>query len=109
MGQSKKGSRREREFLEHLSSKGFLVHRVAGSGVGDAAICDLVAVKEGKAHLIEVKSRKKVFYTREHLPQLLELKRAAESCGAKALLAVKLNYKDWKVFDLSEGIPEKVS
>ncbi|MBI4015847.1 MAG: Holliday junction resolvase [Candidatus Aenigmarchaeota archaeon] len=109
MAQNSKGSRREREFLEHLSSKGFLVHRVAGSGVGDTAICDLIAVRSGVTHLIEVKSRKKTFYSREHLEQLNQLKKAAESCGAKALLAVKLNYKDWKVFDLSEGIPEKVS
>ncbi|NIM46834.1 MAG: hypothetical protein GTN40_01605 [Candidatus Aenigmarchaeota archaeon] len=108
MPKSPKGSRREREFLEFLTKKGFIVHRVAGSGLKGEAICDLVAVKNGKIHFIECKSRKKAFYSKFHLYQLKELIRIAKKCKAKPVLAVKLNYKNWQIFDLSKRIPEKV-
>jgi Holliday junction resolvase len=103
-----KGSRREREFLEFLTKQGFVVHRVAGSGLKEEAICDLIAVKNGLVQFIECKSRKKVYYSKEHLNQLNELIKVAKSCKAKPILAVKLNYKDWKIFDLEKGIPEKI-
>ena len=106
---SGKGSRRERELLELLSSQGFVVHRIAGSGMKDSAICDLVAIdNKGKTHFIEVKSRKKYYYTKEHLGQLQEMIRIAKTCKAKPILAVKLNYKDWKIIDISKKIPERV-
>jgi len=106
---SAKGSRRERELLEFLTQKGFVVHRVAGSGLKEEAICDLIAVKDGKVQFIECKSRKKVYYSKDHLNQLKELIKIAKSCKAKPVLAVKLNYKDWQIFDLEKGIPEKIS
>ena len=105
---SAKGSRRERELLEFLAKQGFVVHRVAGSGLKEEAVCDLIAVKEGKVQFIECKSRKKVYYSKEHLNQLNELIKIAKSCKAKPILAVKINYKEWKLFELIEGIPEKV-
>lgn len=103
-----KGTRRERELLEKLIKEGFVVHRVAGSGLGEEAICDLIAVKKGKIYFIECKSRKKVYYSKEHLKQLKKLIKVAKSCKAKPILAVKLNYKDWIMKDLIKGIPEKV-
>jgi len=105
---SAKGSRRERELLEKLAKEGYVVHRVAGSGLKEEAICDLVAVKNGKIEFIECKSRKNAYYSKEHLNQLKELIRVAKSCKAKPILAVKLNYKDWKIIDLNKGIPKKV-
>jgi Holliday junction resolvase len=108
MPKSPKGSRRERELVDFLTKQGHVVHRVAGSGSKDSAICDLIAIKDGIVQMIEVKSRKKVFYSREHLPQLEGLAKAAEKCGAGATLAVKLNYKKWMFYDLHEGIPTKV-
>lgn len=105
---SAKGSRRERELLDLLTSQGHVVHRVAGSGTKDSAICDLIAIKDGSVQMIEVKSRKSVFYSREHLPQLQDLIDASKRCGAKATLAVKINYKDWQFFNILEKIPEKV-
>lgn len=105
---SAKGSRRERELLEFLTKQGFVVHRVAGSGLKEEAICDLVAVKDGKVEFIECKSRKKAYYSKEHLNQLNELIRVSKTCKAKPILAVKLNYKDWQIIDLDRGIPEKV-
>ncbi|MEM5804682.1 MAG: hypothetical protein QXU82_02445 [Candidatus Aenigmatarchaeota archaeon] len=110
MAQNAKGSRRERQLLEKLNREGFVAHRIAGSGVGTDAICDLIAIKAGVPHFFEVKSRKKVYYPREHEGQLKAMMEAAKGCGAKAMLAVKLNYKDWQFFDLHEGgIPEKVA
>jgi Holliday junction resolvase len=108
MPKSPKGSRRERELLEFLSKQGFVVHRVAGSGLGEDAICDLVAVKDGQIQFIECKSRIKTYYSKSNLEQLNELLRVANSCKAKPVLAVKLNYKEWKIFDLNNGIPVKV-
>ena len=106
---SSKGSRRERELLEFLTKQGFVVHRVAGSGLKEEAVCDLIAVKDGAVQFIECKSRKKTYYSKEHLNQLNELIKIATSCKAKPMLAVKINYKDWKLIDLVEGIPKKVS
>ena len=108
MPKSAKGSRRERELLEFLTKKGFVVHRVAGSGLKEEAICDLVAVKDGKVQFIECKSKKKAYYSKEHLNQLNELIKIAKTCKAKPILAVKLNYKEWQFFDLKKRIPKKV-
>ena len=105
---SAKGSRRERELLEFLTKQGFVVHRVAGSGLKEEAICDLVSVKDGKVQFIECKSRKKAYYSKEHLNQLNELIKVSKSCKAKPILAVKLNYRDWQIIDLEKGILEKV-
>lgn len=109
MVRSVKGSRRERELLDKLAKEGFLCHRIAGSGKGETAICDIIAIRKGVPHLIEVKSRKRIYYPRDHRAQLKELIRTARKVRAKPVLAVKLNYKDWQFFDLhKEGIPEKV-
>jgi len=105
---SAKGSRRERELLEFLTKQGFVVHRVAGSGLKEEAICDLVSVKDGKVQFIECKSRKKAYYSKEHLNQLNELIKVSKSCKAKPILAVKLNYRDWQIIDLENGIPKKI-
>lgn len=108
MVRNAKGSRRERELLDKLAKDGFLCHRIAGSGRGETAICDIIAIKDGVPHLIEVKSRKKIYYPRDHHPQLKELISVAKKVKAKPMLAVKLNYRDWQMFDLHEGIPKKV-
>ena len=109
MPKSPKGSRRERELLELLTNQGFVVHRVAGSGIKEEAICDLVAVKDGEVRFVECKSRKKAYYSNSNLEQLKELIRISNSCKAKPILAVKLNYREWLFFDLNEKIPEKVA
>jgi Holliday junction resolvase len=108
MPKSSKGSRRERELLTFLISQGFVVHRVAGSGLGEDAICDLVAVKNGEIQFVECKSRKKIYYTKPNAEQLSRLIEISNSCKAKPVLAVKLNYKEWKIFDLNKGMPSKV-
>ena len=47
MAVNQKGHRREREFLEKLIKDGFIAHRIAGSGKGEDAICDLIGIKDG--------------------------------------------------------------
>ena len=108
MPRSPKGSRRERELLNFLTKKGFVVHRIAGSGLGEEAICDLIAVKSGKVQFIECKSRRKVYYTKFNLEQLKKLIEISNKCKAKPVLAVKLNYKKGQFFDLNKKIPDKV-
>lgn len=109
MPRSPKGTRRERELLGEMIKQGYIVHRVAGSGLGREAICDLIAIKKGEILFIECKSKKKTYYSKEHKSQLEALIKAAEKCNAKPTLAVKLNYKKWQMFDLTKGIPEKVT
>ncbi|MBU5558030.1 MAG: hypothetical protein QW227_00340 [Candidatus Aenigmatarchaeota archaeon] len=110
MPHSAKGSRRERELLELLSKQGLVVHRVAGSGLHNNAICDLIAIdNKGQVQLIEVKSRKSTYYPNDHAQQLQELVNVAKTCNAKPVLAVKLNYKQWQFIDLRKGIPDKVA
>ena len=109
MSQNAKGSRRERELLKILEGQGFVVHRVAGSGVGEKAICDLVAVKEGKVFFYECKSRKKYYYPKEDKEQLAALIDSTKKAGATAVLAVKLNNKDWKFLELGDEVPEKIN
>ena len=108
MPKSPKGSRRERELLNKLVKEGFVVHRVAGSGLGQDAICDLVAVKNGEIWFVECKSRKKVYYSKDNMEQLRSLVKAAKSCKAKPILAVKINYKEWHIIDIEKEIPEKI-
>ena len=108
MPKSSKGSRRERELLEFLAKRGFIVHRIAGSGLGQDAICDLIAVKAGKVWFVECKSRKKTYYSKENLDQLNRMRDAAKTCKAKPILAVKINYKEWQIIDIGKEIPEKI-
>lgn len=108
MPKSPKGSRRERELLDKLVKDGFVVHRVAGSGLGQDAICDLVAVKNGEVWFVECKSRKKVYYSKDNMEQLRGLVKAAMSCKAKPVLAVKINYKEWQITNIEKEIPKKV-
>lgn len=104
-----KGHVRERQLLDILTNQGLVVHRVAGSGHGEDAICDLIAIDStGGVQMIEVKSRKTIFYTSSHLDQLNTMIEACKKCNAKPILAVKLNYKEWQYFDLNKEIPKKV-
>ncbi len=50
---SPKGTRRERELLRKMIKQGYIVHRIAGSGLGREAICDLIAIKKGEILFIE--------------------------------------------------------
>jgi len=77
--------------------------------VGADAICDLIAINDrGKPHFIEVKSRKTVYYPKEHTAQLELLREVSGRCKAKPILAVKINYRDWEWIDITDGIPSRI-
>lgn len=105
---SAKGSRRERELLELLTRRGFVVHRVAGSGKGEVAVCDLIAVKNGKVDFIECKSRKKIYYPADDAEQLRQLILIAKTARARPILAVKLAYRPWRLIDISKRVPPRI-
>jgi len=103
-----KGNRCEIELFKKLNSEGYVCHRVAGSGTHCQAVCDLVALKNGESLMIEVKSRRRVYKPNEDIGQLRKMIETANRCGAKPILAVRLNFRDWQMFDLNEKIPDKV-
>lgn len=103
-----KGARVERNLLNKLAKDGYVVHRVAGSGMQDEAVCDLIAVKDSVVLFLEAKGRKKIYYSSDNKEQLKRLLETANKCGAKPILAVKINYKKWQFFNLNHKIPEKV-
>ena len=75
----------------------------------ECEISDLIAIdKKGKIHFVECKSSKNVYYPSKHMDQLSNLVKVAKKAKAKPILAVKLNYKDWQLFDISKKIPNKV-
>lgn len=79
----KKGTRAERKLRELLEKNNYLVIRAAGSGYNSP---DLIAMKAGRATIIEVKSTsKKALYFREE--QYLTMKRFYEE-GFNVIIAV---------------------
>ena len=103
-----KGNRCEIELFKKLNSEGYVCHRVAGSGTHCQAACDLVALKHGETLMIEVKSRKKLYKPNEDINQLRKMIEAANKCGARPILAVRLNFRPWQMFDLTGGIPDRI-
>ena len=111
-----KSSQYEREFCECAENKGFHAERVAGSGLRQKSVCDVVLIKDGQGYLVEVKSTKdKTYYvsdkpdTRERLNELIKV---ANKSGAIPLLAVRFKHrgkkKVWIVKTLSSKL-DKVS
>jgi len=97
------GLRYERRLKEKLEKKGFLVIRSAGSFA-----MDLLAVKDGKCFVYEVKSTKQdVFYldkkTKQQVEDLLKMRKF----GVIPYLAVYFKRKDWKLIKLND-IPRRV-
>ncbi len=71
MNTSRKGTRAERKLMELLKAQGFLVVRIAGSGNYSP---DLIALKNGKALILEVKnSIKNRVYIRPQQYKVLEM------------------------------------
>lgn len=93
----KSASQYEREFCEYAESKGFHAERVAGSGLREKSVCDVVLIKDGQGYLVEIKSTKDNVYYVSDKPgikeRLIELINIAEKCGAIPLLAVRFKGK----------------
>jgi Holliday junction resolvase len=99
----------ERKLADKLEKDGWHVERVASSGRRRNSVCDLVGVKNGKAYLIEVKTRnKRGFYIKKFGNDLEKLRKVAIKVDAVPILAVLIKRKGWKYFDLRENIPNVV-
>jgi len=81
----RKGYRFELRVKEYLEKKGYLIIRSSGSHKP----CDLVAIKDGKAVLIECKVNRKNLTKRDR--QMLE--EIGRKYGCRVLLAYRVNKK----------------
>lgn len=90
----KRGSDAERELLHLLSSKGFAVARVAGSGMIEETNCDLFAGNGKKSYAIEVKlsTNHKKYLSKEQISGLIDF---AEKFGLMPMIAIKFLRKGW--------------
>ncbi|MCF7859926.1 MAG: hypothetical protein K9N07_11495 [Candidatus Cloacimonetes bacterium] len=95
-------TRYENEFLNLQVSKGWHCERVAGSGLGQHAVCDLVLFREGKVYLVEIKATKEPkFYFRAHIKKQLDrMVEVAKKSNVGAILAVKYKYRGWEEQEL---------
>ena len=91
-----KGSRYERELVQKFWDAGFGVMRAPTSGGATTrALPDIVAGNGRVYYAIEVKMKKELpIYIREE--QVEEIKEFSRRFGAKAFIAVKLPYKEWR-------------
>jgi len=98
-----KGVEAERELANILWSKGFAVIRGPASGAGTRKRFqpDLVAIKNGKIAVIEVKKTNKLpVYIRPE--QILGLSEFSRRANAKAFIAVRLKGGKWLFYNLTE-------
>jgi len=96
MNAKAKGSRYERELVQRFWDAGFGVMRAPTSGGATSrALPDIVAGNGKVYYAIEVKMKKELpIYIREE--QVEEIKEFSRRFGAKAFIAVKLPYKEWR-------------
>ncbi len=103
-GGRSRGYRAERELVIKLWRLGFAVLRAPASGarIKRADYPDIVAIKEGRVAVMEVKSRTKLstIYVREE--QIRKLINFAKRAGGQAYIAIKIPYRQWKIVPLSK-------
>ncbi len=95
MSNKSKGSNMERELVKLFAANGWRAARVAGSGVGDEAPCDIIAGKMGRrGYVIEVKSsRKDSIYIKKS--QIEDFIKFSEMISVKPVLAVRFLREGW--------------
>lgn len=95
----RKGSRAERELIDHFSSNGFCVIRAAGSGVNSLSP-DILVFKRGMQVGIEAKAIEKdnLNIDRE---QFMNLKRWEDVSGITCVIGWRRNRQPWVFIPLS--------
>jgi len=95
-----KGAHYERQLVRAFWEAGFGVLRAPTSGGATSrALPDIVAGNGKVYYAIEVKMKKELpIYIREE--QIEEIKEFSRRFGAKAFVAVKLPYKEWRFIPL---------
>jgi Holliday junction resolvase len=94
-----KGSRAERELIDHFSEKGFCVIRAAGSGVNSLSP-DILVFKRGVQLGIEAKAWEKnnLNIDRE---QFLNLRKWEDTSGINCVIGWRRNRKPWYLVPLA--------
>jgi len=106
-----RASRFEREFVRYLTQYG-IVGRFAGSGTLNTAVGDLVMFPLrgsdfSEPWVVEVKSTHKSVYYPSLEVELLS--RLSRHFLFRPYLAVRFVNKGWKLIDISESVPAKVT
>ncbi len=95
----RKGSRAERELIDHFSGRGFSVIRAAGSGVNSESP-DILIFRRGFQYAIEAKA-----WEKENLnipkDQFLLMKRWEENTGITCVVGWRRNRMPWYFIPLS--------
>jgi len=94
-----KGARAERELVEILKRKGYVVVRAAGSGVNSISP-DLIAVKNGKVYAFECKfwNRNNLSLEKEKIKYLKEIQKQ----GIISYIAWKIPRLGWFLIEPKE-------
>ena len=95
-----KGYSAERELLHTLSRMGYMTIRAPRSGSISLASPDVIAIKDGKMLVFEVKWHESAFTIRPE--QLAELEQWSRIGGATAYVACKISRKGWKFLTLDD-------
>lgn len=87
----------ERKFVQLMVNKGYHCERVAGSGKGEAFVCDCILFAQGNVYMVEVKATTdKRFYLRDSVRcQLQRLIDTATKHNAIPLVAIRFKRKGW--------------
>jgi Holliday junction resolvase len=106
-----KGSRAENELADTLWERGFAVVRGPSSGGGSRRRFqpDLVAIKDGRVVVIEVKSRSDEGPLYISAEQVMGLSEFAKRSGGIALLAFRLRGGEWRFHSIDELVPTGAS
>ena len=98
----RKGTTAERQLRDILISWGFSVIRCAGSGSFSGDACDLIAGKDGRIYVIEVKTvaDENTCYIKKS--QVSELKSLAFNFNAIPCVFVRFKHIEWCLFDVED-------
>ena len=97
-----KGYAAERELTHTLAKMGYMAIRAPRSGRINLPSPDVIAAKDGRLIVFEVKFRESAFTVRPE--QLQELVEWRDKAKAAAYLACKISRKGWKFIHLHEVI-----
>ena len=99
-----RGYRAERELVTALWRLGFAVMRAPASGakIRKADYPDIVAIKDGKVAVFEVKSRRETKAIYLESEQIKKLKTFTERAGGISYIAVKIPKKGWRFIKTEE-------
>jgi len=95
----RKGSRAERELIDHFSTNGFCVIRAAGSGVNSLSP-DILVFKRGMQVGIEAKAIEKENLNIDR-EQFVNLKRWEDVSGITCVIGWRRNRQPWVFIPLS--------